>query len=513
MRRPELGCVALLLLLGAFAGPPTGVQADEARDGADPRLDAPLSLDDCIHLALERNLELRNARSRLDASRAGVGEAWGAYVPVFKLTADRTNLQQKGDKQVIHVGAGTVTEELFDTDEHLRTGTADIAQQLPLGTKLNVNFTTSHDLLLPDTGDTPASLWSAGFTQPLLRGGGWRAGTATVRTAHYDARITEAGLRATELRVVQEVKAAYYEAIRQAKLVDVNQKGVERDSLLAIQSENKQRAGLATKRDLLSAEIVLEQDRGRLVDSQTASQDALDALALGMGLPIGRRLQIAQKDVEIEPVQPDEAAWVAKALQENPTVQEARLAAERQRLGMRVAGNKRLPQLDLDVHYNSWRDPDFNELTKRINVERTLIGKATKLLNFSAYSGWSTALTLSFPLWNEQLGSAYTRARLGYEQAQRNLEDAERQVTLQIRSAIRGLENSRKRLDIVNKNIEGARNKLEFAQINFSLGRASNFDITEGQKDLLKAETDYVNAVVNYQIQLSKIESLIGGFD
>jgi outer membrane protein TolC len=468
-------------------------------------------MDDCIGIALERNLELRNARTQVASSNAGISGAWGQYLPVLTVTADRTNLRQTGDLQLIRLGPATITEQLLGTDEHLRGGTASIKEQLPLGTTTDVSFTSAHDLLLPDSGDTPSSFWSAGFTQPLLRGGWWTVGTSKLRTARYDARITESGLQSVELRVVQDVKTAYYETIRQAKLVAVNQKGVGRDSMLVVQSQNKLNAGLATKRDLLSAEIVLAQDRGTLVDSQTAYEDALDNLAFVMGLHIGRRIEIAQKDVTLNPVEPNESAWVTKALRDNPVVREARLAAERENLNMHVTGNQRLPQLDLDVHYNKFRDADFNELTKKINVERVLIGKSTKLLNFTGYKGWTAAITLSYPLGNKALGSAHTRARLGYEVTRRNLDDAERQVTLSIRSAIRGLQNSREKIAIVDKNIEGARNKLEMATLNFALGRASNFDITEAQKDLLKGETDYVNAVVNYQVQLAKIESLVGG--
>src|SRR5207244_2089199 len=118
-----------------------------------------------------------------------------------------------------------------------------------------------------------------------------------------------------------------------------------------------------------------------------------------------------------------------------------------------------------------------------------------------------------YPIGNLALGSAYKRSRLVYEESQRALDDVQRQVTLQVRSTIRGLGDKIQRLEILNKNLEGARNKLEFAALNFQLGRASNLDVTDAQKDLLKAETDYVNDVIDYRIQLSQVERLMGGFE
>jgi len=77
---------------------------------------------------------------------------------------------------------------------------------------------------------------------------------------------------------------------------------------------------------------------------------------------------------------------------------------------------------------------------------------------------------------------------------------------------VRTLLNNVERLAILQKSIDGARSKLEFADVNFQLGRASNLDITDAQKDLVNAQTDYVNEVIDYKIQVARIEQLLGGF-
>lgn len=501
MLRRELASVAVALGLVGTAALPAGAQLPGAAVAeADARLAQPLALPDCIAIALENNLELRIARIDEAAARTGIGEARGAFWPVLTLTGERTNIRWWGDNP--------------DRNEHIRGGLASVTQTLPLGTTLGLTYGVTHDKLSPDTKDDPLETWSFVATQPLLREGGWRAATAAVKGAGYDARISRTNLEGTRLSVVQQVKTAYYEVIRQAKLIEVNEKAIERDRQIVAQSQSKLDAGLGTKRDVLSAEILREQDRGKLVDAQTAYQEALDTLARVLGLRVGvHRLQIADREASLDTVAVDEKAWLEKALRENPAVRAARTAIERTRLDMKVAGNARLPQLDLNLAFNQSDDPDVNEYRKDLNRWRILTGNEPKDLDWSATKGWSTFLTISYPIGNRSLGAAYRRSRLVHEQSQRALEDAERQVTLDVRSAIRALRNSVERLGILQKNIEGARNKLEFASVNFQLGRASNLDVTDAQKDLLDAEIDYVNEVIDYRVHLATIESLVGGFE
>jgi len=82
---------------------------------------------------------------------------------------------------------------------------------------------------------------------------------------------------------------------------------------------------------------------------------------------------------------------------------------------------------------------------------------------------------------------------------------------LNVRDAVRNLQRSQDRISILKKNIEGAQAKVEFARVNFQLGRASNLDITDAQKDLLDAETDFVNELVFYRQGLARLDQLTGG--
>jgi outer membrane protein TolC len=238
---------------------------------------------------------------------------------------------------------------------------------------------------------------------------------------------------------------------------------------------------------------------------------ALDQLARAMGVPVGTSFDIAQEDVEIDPVEIREADWIAKALRDNPLIVSARLTEQRSELAMKLAGNARLPQVDLGVFYRSFRDNDANKERKLENILQMLQGDLPDPPEPTSFDGWTYQLTFNLPIGNKALGHAYKRTQWINKASEYVRKDVEEQMVTDIRAAVRNLQNSTLRLTILEKEMEGARDKLEFATINFQLGRASNLDVTDAQKDLLDAETDYVNKVVDYLVGLAQIEALIGG--
>lgn len=455
---------------GAAPAPDPGPRAEVEAEDADlaARLVRPLGLDDCIQIALQRNIGLAVARAARDAARTQVDQAWGEFVPALTL-----------------VGTGRRIDA--STRERQTDAEAKLVQKLPTGTLVEAGLTfkdTNADSL---AGEGRPSLK---LTQPLLRDGGWTAATSAVRDARLGATAQDAALRAQVLQLVYDVKAAYLEILRRRQLIEVNERAVTRDEELVAFSRAKVEAQLATTRDVLSAEIVLAQDRGRLVNAEAQYQAGLDQMANVLAVRIARPLEIDTIDLATAPLPVDEDAWVARALRENPGLQQARLELERAELARKLAGNARLPQLDVAVAYDQVRESVTGRVSER---------------------GWEGTVTMSYPLLPRAPGGAYRQARLEYDQSRRLLADAERQVVLDVRDAVRNLQRSQDRISILEKNIEGARAKVEFAKVNFQLGRASNLDITDAQKDLLTAETDHVNELVTYRLGAARLEQLLGG--
>ena len=331
----------------------------------------------------------------------------------------------------------------------------------------------------------------------MLRDAGWRRATSDVSDARLASAGEEATLRARLLDVVFQVKSAYYEVLRRAKLIEVNQQAIARDQQLLDFSQAKVEAKLATRRDVLSAEIILAQDRSRLVNAETEHAAALDALADVLGLPLEDSLAVVAVELALAPIPDEQPRWVEKALRDNPDLLRARIDLERDELAKKVAGNSRLPRLDLKVAYDDARD--------------AIPAGATTLDARRGARTWQGAIEVAMPILNKPLGDTYRAAQLRHERGQKLHQEAERQTVLEVRDTARNLRRIEERIAVLTKEIQGAREKVEFANVNFQLGRASNLDITDAQEDLVNAESDFVDEVVSYRVELARLEQLLGG--
>jgi len=482
-------CLCGVTPVGAQSLDPASVQPpDEENAEIRARLAGPLSLQDCVDIATTHNLPLAIAQLEHDAVATGVGGALGTWYPVFNLETIRTHA--RGDIDDFGLSPSGLGDVQTREDLSLLV---KLTQRMPLGGSLD--FLYGFD---ESSRDLHGGYYGAiAFTQSMLRDAGWRKATADVKDARLESAATAAALQSQLWRVMFDVKTAYYEVIRNRQLIEVNQRAIERDEHLLAFSQAKVEAKLATRRDVLSAEIILAQDRSRLVIAQTDYSAALDNLANILGVPFTPALQVDSVQVTREPIPIAVEPWVEKALKDNPEIVRAHLDVERSELAMYVAGNDRLPRLDLGLRYDEARGSIApGEVVERRTEGRVLQG----------------TVTFSYPILNKTLGNAYKAAQLRHQQSQRVLLERERQVVLRVRDAARNLQRITERIDVIEKTMQGAREKVEFANVNFQLGRASNLDITDAQKDLVEAESDWVDEVVSHHVELARLEALLGGF-
>jgi len=451
------------------------------------RISRPLSLSECTQIALEKNLPLAVARMQRKVSSEGVSAQYGDWLPELNLSSTRTT--------------GVVKTQMADTlgikfleavEENVNRLDAGITQRLPFGGGVTVGYSwskSSQDRLSGFGGNISV-------VQPLLRNFGWNAATAGVNSAKIGERAEEEALRAQTLSLMFEVESAYYAVIQAQHVIAVNERAIERDESLLEFSQAKVEAKLATRRDVLSAEIVLEQDRGRLLTAQTAYRASIDALADVMGLRVPTTITIVDTDLDEITIAISEDEWIAQAMSENPAIRSARFDFEQVQLDLKLSKNARLPQLDLEFRYDE---------------NRNSVGDAGGSFIRPVERAWQGTVTASMPIFNSRPRAEARSADLRYEQARRVLLEAERQVGLLVREAIRDLQKSSDRIAVLKKTIEGAKDKVEFANVNFQLGRADNFDITDAQADLIEGELDYTDELVSYYVARARLEQLLGG--
>jgi outer membrane protein TolC len=164
----------------------------------------------------------------------------------------------------------------------------------------------------------------------------------------------------------------------------------------------------------------------------------------------------------------------------------------RSRLDLTVAQNSRLPQVDLKA---SW----FQTHGEQLDTGDLARG-----------TGWLASVNLFYPLFDRSAEGETILRRAELDQAQDRLKILERQLTLRVREIVRTVRSSAEEVRSIQQTIDAADDKLQFATAMFNLGRASNLDITDARADLVKARTQMVKKLVDYNAQLALLESLTG---
>jgi outer membrane protein TolC len=125
-------------------------------------------------------------------------------------------------------------------------------------------------------------------------------------------------------------------------------------------------------------------------------------------------------------------------------------------------------------------------------------------------NGWQAGFSLSYPFFNREAAANVKNAEIALSQEQERLVNLQRQIELGIREIVRRIYSSAEEINAINRSMEAAEEKLDFAMTMYNLGRASNLDITDAQEALVEAEEQYLRQLLEYHTQLALLESLTG---
>ncbi len=444
-------------------------------------LQQPLTLNDCVAIALKNNVLLQI--DRLEYNRVYYSK-WGTRQSLLPSLSMNVQRSEAADLDSL---TSREVNRTFDDEVSI-----SLSERMPLGGSISFTrrlaWATNGNTRLTDN---PGREWTISFTQPLLKGFGYSVAYSDVKLANLDYRIEQYRLQNAILSTIFLVKEAYFNVLQQQKQVAVTESAIERDRKLKELSQAKVDAKIATRRDVLSAEIILQQDFAELVNAQTELATSLDQLKNVLGISIDGEIELLQKNIEFTPLVIEEDNWMQRALENNMTLKQLEASLERIKFEQKLSGNSRMPDIYMEGTYSALDDQDLQDSRTR---------------------NWTGRVRLSYPLFNFSGRASHRRATLASEQAEKNLEDNRRFVIITVREITRNLKNSQQRLDILLKNIDASKEKVTFANTMFNLGKADNKDITDAQEDLLAAEVDYVSELAIYYIEQARLEELLGGY-
>ena len=453
-----------------------------------------LVLEEAIRIALENNLSLQIAVLDRDISEREVPARKAFFHPTPGYTFAASDTLTRNSLDVVDPVSGAVLG-IEDENASARRNQAFVRQELPTGALAQLGFDMGREKSNdPDVGKVYTSGAQITLRQPLMRGGRVYVATAPIQDAEYGVGVFESQLKAQILLVTANTKQAYYNTVLGQRLIEVSEQAIERDHQLIVASETLFRAGRASQRDIVSAQLQLSKDLSELAKRREARDLADLSLRDVLGLPIGDDVGPAENTIPFDPVEMRLEEWVDSALARRPEIKQILYRLDQSELALRVAQNNVLPKVDF---VGTYRRGDVSDA-------------ASKALGFNNHF-WVAGVEFEIPFGNVAARERLREFALQRARVERELDSQKRIIEVEVRTEAVGLRKNLDEVEVQTDKVEQSRTKLEIARVRYQRGIADNFDVTDAQTDLVEAESDLLAAIVDYNNGLARLEASIAG--
>jgi len=399
-----------------------------------------LTLEECIEIALEKNPDHNISRQVLRATTGDLFAAWGLYTPTMVTT--------------YRLSQGN---------------TLILAQNTTIG---RINKQSAATL---------------GVSFIVFNQG---AKYFALRNAYYLRSARRSKLRGSELVVVNDVRTAYFNVLRQAKLLDAAREQAGQLAEQLRRAEKRLSVGEVTRLDVLQAQIDLQNQELLILEYENQLATArmgLDQVVgggLGIDFSLADKFEIREYHFEIEKL-------VAEALEKHPDLKSLRLETKQQQGNLWMGRLAYLPILSTSVGYV--RQEEDYTLTPNLSRTRNVNFTATwnVLDAFQRFQANRYAQVAVDSLKYESIKTRLTIARNVREIYLELLRLSERNLTLA----------ESKRMAAESLRLETRR---------YELGSSSMVELRKAQADYLQAEVDYINSIYDYHQALSTLSLNVG---
>ena len=411
----------------------------------------PLSLTDCLNIALSQNATILKAKSDLEASQGVVVQTRAVALP---------HLQATGQYKDTDPGA---------------------IESFPVP-----GFSQPHQN------------WNAGvqIVQSIYEGGKM---VAALRAASVTKQQALAQYQTVIADTLLGARTAYYDVLLAAQQITVHEASV---NLLQKELEDQQRrydAGTVPHFNVLRAEVAVANERPALIRARNNYRIAKNNLSnlLGYNLPreIWEDIPLNLTDtLDATPYQVDLPAAIQQALARRTELVAARKTAELQRLNVVNAKAGYKPTIQVFAGYG-WYNAQF---TPPVELDHDI-------------HGWNAGGQLSWDIFDGMLTRGkVVQAKALYEKSRTDVDDKGRQIELEVRTAYSDFIEAREVLESQQKVQEQADEALREARARADAGTSTQLDVLDAETSLTQARTTQIQALHDYAVARARLERAIG---
>lgn len=501
--------------VGAQTGAPTGASTEPGATSARPLV--PLTLDDAVKLALERNLDIAVQRLNPSTFDYSIANLRATYRPSLTSQISHLSNTNPSTQTISGAAAGTGIEQGVTTyngglSQNLRWGGGSLSVAL----NNNKQTTTSLTALFNPAFNTN---WSAQFTQPLLRNFRIDNTRQQLTITKLNQDISEIQLQASIINIVSNVRNAYWDLVFATQAVEVARRSVELAERLVNDNRTRVEIGTMAPIDVVQAQSQAATQRQNLAVAEGTRRT--NELSLKRLIVAGTQDPNWSADIvpadrpDFAPQPIDIPAAVKRALENRTDLQQARKNLQVNDTTLKYLTNQTLPQADLVARYGLIGQGGTQFITSGSGVNRVVTGEipggyadALDSLFGRNYPTWTMQLNVTYPLGTSAADATVARARVQQNQVEAQLKQIELQIATDVTNAATNVQNGIERVEATQAAREFAQLTLEAEQSKFEVGMSTNYFVVQAQRDLATAQNNELQAVLAYRKSLVELERL-----
>ncbi len=443
-----------------------------------------LTLQDCIDLAMKNNFQIKKEQINLQTAVLNLDITKSAYYPKLTLGAA---VPAYTEHYVDKSGLNPDHYYYHKLDNSL---TASVKTEIPTGAKLDMGLAGVYNIIdsenkvyRPDSQDVDY-YFSAGIEQPLFKRNKTRIDISKSKAAlknqkmNYNQQVKNIKYNITEL---------YLSLLKSLENYKITKNSFNKSKLNYELSLKKYETGLIPEVEVLILEGSYNQNQVYLLGSENRITRSRETLLFNIGLPLDYPFRIV-KDVSYKAIQID-----PKETLENTILKDYYL------------NNQYNNIFNKEEEYKEIKDDSNLDANVKLSYNYN-INQEPSPYYYDYY--WGASLNLAYPLFD--FGLNKKRLKIKQKEIEKTRIDIKNQkISLErnLNNLLSGIEENYKTISILSNDVYVSQKRYDISQKQFQDGIITTQELLDSESALDNSEKQYLNAIMDYKIKLSKLET------
>ncbi len=466
----------------------------------------PVSLEDCLQRAIEKNLGLRIARYDPRLASLAIHSAYSPYDPTFTSSAGQA-FQVHPRNPYVDPSKFTPTTTSETWNDLYTLGLGGLTPSgLSYGLNANLDRNQVTTTYSP-TNKLSTSIENSGYTagasldlrQPLLKGF-WIDGTRlNIRLAKNSLKQSEENLRASLFDLCVSVAHSYYDLVGAEENLEIQTAALDLAERSLVENRHRVEIGSLALLGEKQSEAQVASRRSELITAQERSDRAINALTALMSddlASVEAETIHSLGGLDLTPESFNRQDSWHKALTLRPDIRQEKLVLESWHVSLKYDRNQLFPQLDLTGSYGLAGNqlqfqPVLGDLGDRTNPR------------------FSYGIELKIPLSNRQARDRQKKDRLQLERELLQYKRLEQNAMREVNDLIFAANSAQARVATSQAARTYSEAALAAEQSKLEFGKSTSFNVVQLQRDLVAAQASFIQAKVDFHkavVDLSRAE-------